>query len=713
MIAKYHGRIWSTAALREKSFITREGVSVLGIADAAEAIGMRALVIAATIDMLEKEVPLPCIVHWRQKHFVVLYKVRKGRFYVADPAFGKLSYSREEFMEAWLPRQHADQQKAEGIVMLLEPGPEFFETESDPGEQRKGFRFLLPYLRPFRQPIVQLMLGLAVGSLLQLAFPFLTQAIIDYGVNYQNIDFVYLILLGQLMLFASQTLIGIIRAWLLLHIGARVSISLKSDFLIRLMKMPVRYFDGKSIGDLLQRLRDHNRIERFLSSTTLQILFSLFNFVVFGLILAWYNMTIFAVFGIGTLLYVVWVLYFLKMRARLDHKHFEAAAENRSNLIQLIQGVRELKLNNSERKRRWRWEGIQVRLYRIAAKSLALAQMQQIGGLFFNELKNIFITILAAKAVIDGQMTLGMMLAVQYILGQLNAPIAQFISFATTTQDAKISLERLEEIHSAPQIAETATTHRPVPTERDISIPEPLAFRYGGSGTPQVLDDITLRIPEGKVTAIVGASGSGKTTLLRLLLRFYRPTKGGIHVGPADLQSIAGAEWRRHVGVVMQDGFLFSDTVAANIAESSEDGSIDRDRLEQAVHVANIGRFIEHLPNGYNTQIGPDGLPLSGGQKQRLLIARAVYKQPDYLFFDEATSSLDASNERIIMDRLQDFYKGRTVVIIAHRLSTVRHADQILVMDEGRIVESGDHDSLVMARGSYYTLIRNQLELGS
>ncbi len=711
MIAKFHGKEYPIDFLRQKSNITRTGVSLAGISEAAEDIGFHTMAVSLDFDTLESEAPLPLIAHWRQMHFVVVYKIEKNVVFVADPSHGLIQYSKKDFIAGWIGK-NADKYNLEGYLLLLEPTPKFYET--DPSEKKEyGFRFLLWYFKPYKKYILQLFMGLAIGSLLQLIFPFLTQAVVDYGINYQNINFIYLILIAQLTLFISQTSVELIRGWILLHMTSRININLISDFLIKLMRLPISFFDSKNTGDIVQRIYDHDRVQGFLSNTTLNTLFSAFNLVIFGIVLAYYNLTIFATFMAGSLIYIGWTLIFLKRRAELDFKRFDQSANNQSSIYQLISGMQEIKLNGSERRRRWEWEAIQIKLFKVSIKSLSLSQTQNTGGQFFNELKNILITFIAAKAVIDGNLTLGMMLSVQYIIGQLNLPINNFITFIQTGQDAKISLERLAEIHSKKdeeEVQEDFITD--LPEHRTIKIKN-LSFRYGGKTSPNVLKNISLEIPEGKVTAIVGASGSGKTTLIKLLLKFYEPTKGTISIGNTKLNNISTRFWRKNCGTVMQDGFIFSDSVSRNITESRSEGIIDKTRLSHSAYVANIDTFIEELPLGYQTKIGSSGTNISGGQKQRVLIARSVYKNPTYIFFDEATSALDANNEKVIMERLQDFYKDKTVVIVAHRLSTVKNADQIIVLDKGQVIEQGDHDKLTKQKGMYYTLVKNQLELGN
>ena len=710
MVAAHYGKRYKLDTLRERSYISREGVSLLGIAQAAESIGFRTMGVKLGMDQLIEEAPLPAIIHWRQDHFVVLYKItgKKGRekFHVADPAGGMVRFSREEFMRCWASTTENNEKK--GIALILEPGPDLYSAPDEEVDKTK-FGFLFSYLTPYRKLIIQLFLGLILGSLLQLAFPFLTQAIVDHGIGTRNLSFIYLVLTAQLVLTLSRASVDFIRNWILLHIGTRINISLISDFLSKLMRLPMKFFDTKLIGDLMQRIGDHRRIETFLTGTTLSILFSLVNLVVFGLVLLYYHLTIFLVFIAGSFLYGLWVYIFLRRRAELDHKRFAQMSANQSNLIQLIQGMQEIKLQNCEQQKRWEWESIQARLFRIGIRGLALRQYQHSGALMLNEIKNIVITVIAATAVIDGTMTLGMMLAVQYIIGQLNSPIEQLIGFFNTTQDARISLERMGEIHERSDEEDPERERlQDIPAGSGIEVKN-VTFQYEGPESELVLDGVSISILSGKQTALVGTSGSGKTTLLKLLLGFYPPVEGGIDIGNRKLDMYSLRQWRRHCGVVMQDGFIFSDTIANNIAPGVE--NIDKNKLLDAVKIANIDEFIERLPLGFNTRIGSEGHGLSQGQKQRLLIARAVYKDPDYIFFDEATNALDANNEKVILENLQEFFKGRTVVVVAHRLSTVKNADRIIVLEKGKIVESGTHSELIDKKGAYYILVKNQLEL--
>ncbi len=707
MVAKYYGKAISLQELRELAQTTREGSSILGISNAAEKIGFWTLGVKVTFEQMVEDATFPCIAYWNQQHFVVVYKIKHDTVFVADPSHGLLKYTKAEFLKSWA----GDGPK--GILLLLEPSPEFDEEESVSDKvvtKPKGFSFLFKYLFRYKKLLVQLVISLLAGSLLQLIFPFLTQSIVDIGVQNNDIKFIYLILFAQLMLFFGRTTIEIIRSWILMHISSRINISLVSDFFVKLMKLPISFFDTKMTGDIMQRIDDHQRIESFLTSSTLNILFSFVNLMVFSCVLAYYNVTIFAVFAMGSALYFVWILFFLKRRADLDFKRFTQNSQNQSKVMELITGMQEIKLHNAERQKRWQWENIQVRLFKINLKGLALEQTQNEGSNLINELKNIFITFLAAKLVIDGQITLGMMLSISYIIGQLNSPIMQLVSFTQHLQDAKLSLERLSEIHNKQN--EESTSNEITDVDPDASIVfKDVSFQYVGMHRDMILKNLDLTIPANKVTAIVGTSGSGKTTLMKLALKFYEPNTGEIHLAHQDLNTISPTAWRNQCGVVMQEGFIFSDTIAGNIAVGEDD--IDKQKLLHAVKIANIKEHIESLPLRYNTKIGMEGIGLSTGQKQRILIARAVYKNPDYLFFDEATSALDANNERVIMNNLNQFFKGKTVLVIAHRLSTVKNADQIIVLDQGKIVEMGHHTELAAFKGAYYELVKNQLELGS
>lgn len=709
MIAKFYGCEYSSEYLRNNTFITKEGVSMLDLSDAAEKIGFRTMGVMITLNQLRTEVPLPCILHWNHRHFVVCYKIKRDKYYIADPASKKMIYNEEELAQCWCNAKVSENKL--GTDLLLEPRSTFYDQKSLEDKKEHKFYFFFCYLTPYKREISQLFLGMLIVSILQLIMPFLTQGLVDTGIRDGNLSFITLILISQLVIFIAGLSVDFIRSWILLHINTRINIALISDFLAKLMRLPLHFFDTKMIGDIMQRIGDHNRIESFMTSSSINTFFSFVNFVVFAFVLAYYDLIILGLFLLGNGLYVIWILSFMKYRRELDVKRFSQAAGEQSNLFQMITGMQDIKLNNCETEKRWEWERIQVKLFKISIKGLALGQYQQLGSVFFNQTTNILISFTAARAVVSGEMTLGMMMSLTYIVGQLTAPIEQFIGFARSFQDAKISLERLGEIHQREDEEQTlALKVNALPDNKALLI-EDVSFSYDGADRDYVLEHINLTIPQHKVTAIVGASGSGKTTLIKLLLGFYEPNKGNIKVGDLSLKNMNPHVWRACTGCVMQDGFIFSDSIAKNIAIGAE--VIDKERLLHAVTVANIRDFIDSLPLGYNTKIGMEGNGVSQGQRQRILIARAVYKNPEFIFLDEATNALDANNEREIMEHLHQFYKGRTVVVVAHRLSTVRDADNIVVLDKGQVVEEGTHEELTARRGVYYKLVKNQLELGS
>ncbi len=712
MIFKHYGKEISLERLKAATQVNMSGVSLFGISETAEKYGFRTISAKLSFEQLLGDIPLPCILHWDQNHYVVLTpSIKSNKITVADPAKGLVTYTKKEFLQHWISTNEGGIDY--GVVLLLAPTPAFYTDNDDDLVELKAKRLstVSKYLYPYKKLVFQLVVGLLLGSLLQLIAPFLTQSIVDMGVSTGNLHFVYIVLFAQLALFAGRLSVDFIRSWILYHISSRINISILTDFLIKLMKLPAGYFDSRKTGDILQRMNDHHRIQDFLTGTSLTTLFSLFNLVIFSVVLASYNLSIFLTFTLASVLYFLWIMVFLDKRKQLDHKRFDIAAAEQSKTIQLIQGMQEIKLHGCETSKRWEWEHLQAKIFKLGVKSLALNQWQQIGAFFINEGKNIFITFLAAQAVINGQMTLGGMLAIQYIIGQLNSPIEQMIEFTQGWQLAKISLDRLNEIHTLQDEEPVGKVfEQELPLNKTIDLKN-VSFAYPGIGNEPVLKNINLYIPEGKTTAIVGTSGSGKTTLLKVLLKFHEIQKGTIKVGEHDLNNLSHRHWRKNIGVVMQENFIFSDTIAANIAVGEE--NINPKKLREAAKVANVLDFIQGLPLGFNTKIGAEGNGISTGQKQRILIARVVYKNPDYIFFDEATNSLDANNEMVIMENLSDFFKNKTVIVVAHRLSTVKNADQIIVLNKGIITEQGTHHELTSSKMEYYSLVKNQLELAN
>lgn len=709
MIAKHYGRNISMNYLREKSFIGKDGVSLLGISEAAESTGFRTEGLRLNFAQLKNDVNLPCIVHWNQNHFVVVYKINSKKVYVSDPAHGRIAYSHDEFLKSWASTKLEGELM--GICLQLTTTPDFYK-HTDEETDKSSFRFVFNYLREFRPLIIQLLLGIFLAIVLQIIMPFLFRVVVDKGIIIPNLNLITTIFIAQIVLVASRFLISFFRNWILLHIGSKINIYLISDFLIKLMKLPISYFDSKSTGDFIQRISDHKRIELFMSQTLLNLFYSVITIIILGIVLLIFSVKLFLVFAIGVILFIVWTLFFMHKRREIDNKKFAQLTENQNSIIQIIQGMQDIKLNNCEKQKRWEWESIQARIFRINVKGLTLHENQHAGALFFNEFKDIIIIFLAAKMVLNGQqLTLGGMLAISYILGQLSGPLNQVIEFMHNTQDAKISLERMAEVHNSKNEVEEEKLYIDtfIP-KQDITLSN-VSFQYEGPHSPYVLKDLNFTIPANKVTAVVGTSGSGKTTLIKLLLNFYRPVRGEIKVGSETLNEINPNLWRTHCGVVLQDGYIFSDTIAKNIALSDE--NIDVQKLFESCRLAKVDEILKKLPLGINTKIGSNGLGLSQGQKQRILIARALYKNPSIIFFDEATNALDAQNERAILENMGNFFQNRTVVVVAHRLSTVKNADQIIVLEDGLIAEIGTHKQLIDKKGKYFNLVQNQLELGA
>jgi ATP-binding cassette, subfamily B, bacterial len=710
MVASKYGKQFSLQYLRDNSFITKDGVSLLGITEASKKIGFDTLSVKLTIEKLIKEKEsLPCILHWNQNHFIVLKKIHKNKytgkyhFYVSDPAHGNIILNTTTFKKSWI----ADQDK--GVALFLLPTPQFY-TQSNAIKYPITLNYILTYLKPYKQRLGIMFALLLLGSLLTLALPFLTQNLIDKGINAKNLNVITIILLAQLSIFLGGMTFQIIYNWLILYVGTKVSITIVTNFLKKIFQLSVKYFETKLMGDFNQRIQDNERIEHFLTSQSLLTFFSMITFSVFFGVLWYYDFKILLVYLVLTVLSILWSYYWLKKRKVLDYFRFQNRSENQESIYEILNGVTEMKLNQFEDFKRKKWEEIQQKLFQINIKILKIDQVQISGFEFINQLKNILVTFFAATYVVKGTMTLGQLLSVSYIVGQMNSPINQLVAFFRSLQDAKLSLERLNEVQNHP--IEEKATQIPIliVAETDINLKN-ISFQYSGPQSPYVLKDINFAIAAGKVTAIVGASGSGKTTLMKLLLKFYEPTQGELIFNSENINNISPKSLRENCGVVMQDGYIFSDTIERNIATGDE--NIDKEKLHNAVKIANIQEFVSSLPLGYNTKIGASGNGISGGQKQRILIARAVYKNPHYIFFDEATSALDAENEKIIHDNLQQFFKGKTVLIIAHRLSTVKNADQIIVLKNGTVAETGNHQQLVKNKADYFNLVKNQLELGN
>jgi ATP-binding cassette subfamily B protein len=704
MICEYYGQYVTIQKLRELTKVSKSGVSIYAISEAAKQIGFLTTCIKSNVESVEVDATMPSILHWNHNHYVILYKIKKGKYYLIDPAIGKLEYSIEEFKSNW------ETHNSEGVVLLLENtktnNKDYFAKNE---KNKKTFYTLYQYFVKQKQLFTQLIIAIVAISLIQVAFPFLTQNIVDKGINNKDVNFLILVLVGQFMLLTGRVVIDFLRSWILLHISVRINISLLKDFLSKLMKLPMSFFDTKNMGDIFNRIADHKRIEQFLTVTSLSTIFSLITFLVFSIMLLSYNLILFFISIVASVIYFLWSYYFLKKRKELDYKKFNISSKNQNNLLQIVEGIHEIKLNNAEKLKMYNWENVQSDMFEIDTKSLLLGQVQQSGSFMINEFKNITLTFLTAYSVIKGEITLGQMMAIQYIIGQLNSPINQFISLLNTYQDAKISMDRVNEIHTILDETQLGSNENLLLSSQDVLIKE-MSFCYPGS-IINALQDINLKIENGKTTAIVGSSGSGKTTLLKLILKYYPLTNGSIQVGNINLNEINHTLWRKQCGSVLQDGYIFSDTIANNISPATL--NYDKEKMNKAVKLANIEEFIETLPSGINTVIGLEGNGISQGQKQRLLIARSFYKNPNLIVFDEATNSLDTENENIIMKNIKEYFHGKTMIVVAHRLSTVKEADNIVVLDKGKVVEMGTHLELISQQGRYFKLIKNQLEISN
>jgi len=725
MVAEYFGQNYALDYLREKCHITKVGVSLLGISEAAEAIGLHSIGAKMEIGQLQEIVQeAPVILHWKENHFVVVYKAPKpgknGIYHIADPAAGFITYTEEEFKEQWIgmkpeavseiERYSGNGGKQIGYCLLLEPTPAFYnEPQSDGLKHPTDLRQIWKYFVPHKKIFIQLLIGMIVSSGIMLVAPFLTQALVDKGIHKQDLNFIYLILAGQLALFAGGSIADIIRSKLLLHMGTRINISMVSDFLAKMLRLPIAFFERHITGDLMQRMNDHHRIESLLTVSSLNTVFSLINFIVLSVVLAVYHLPIFLLFLLGSSLGLGWMILFLMKRKKIDFRFFDLYSKESNKVIEIMTGMQDIKISNSMKQKRWEWEAIQGNLYKLKIKSLTIAQFQNIGSAIFKQGTSILITFLAAKGVIDGQLSLGTMFAITMIVGQLSSPLEHMHELVTSLQDARLGMDRINDVMiQKDEDPEDEAAIQAIPDQEDIRLQQ-ITFGYGSEQLEPVLKNISIEIPAGKVTAIVGASGSGKTTLMKLLLRFYDAKHGTILLGGINFKNLHHGAWREKCGVVMQDGQLFSGTIADNIAMGHEK---DFNSILKASRIANCDEFISSLPMGYMTEVGSEGIALSAGQTQRILLARAVYKNPSYLFLDEATSSLDANNEKTVIENLNTYFEGRTVVVVAHRLSTVKNADQLIVLDKGEVVEIGSHLELTYKKGVYYTLVKNQLDLG-
>lgn len=707
MVASHYGKDYPLSYLRSLSHLTREGVSVAGIRDALEKIGANSASFEMTMEQLRTKCPLPAILHWEQNHFVVLYDVKqhkltkKWTYFVANPAYGKHGFSESSFEKYWL---NGDT----GIVIAVEPQEEFYDKKTVK-EKHSLTRFARKYVWPFRWELSQSALSMLFGMLLALVTPFLTQAMVDDGINMRNMGLILNILFAQLSLFIGTFIMGLISSHVSLYMSTRININILSDYLGKLLKLPMTFFDTKSVGDYQQRLGDHGRLQNFITYSTLQTLFSIVSAPFYLAIIGWYSMVILSVYLLLTGLSTVWMIYFFRRRKALDYEQFKVNSENQNKQYELMSGITDIKLNGYDDYKMEEWRTLQERSYQMNVKMLKLGQIQETGFTLIGQLRNIFITCWIAAEVVNGHLTLGMMMSISAIIGLVNGPLSQLIGFLQQFQDAKISLERSEEVHLCANEDSIAQVDIPIDTPQDIEVNN-LTFSYTGSIGQPALKNVSFTIPAGKKTAIVGESGSGKTTLMKLLLKFYEPTKGEIKLGGKNLKNFSAKSIRRASGIVMQDNFIFSDTIKRNIILGEQENN---EQLKRALTTACLNEFIKKQPLGVNTKIGAEGIGVSGGEKQRIMIARAAYKRPAYLMLDEATSSLDAENEKNITQNLENDFKGRTQIVIAHRLSTVKNADRIIVLRNGEVVEEGNHVELIAQHGYYYQLIHNQLELAN
>ena len=697
MMCSFYGKNISQQRVRNLAPVSRDGVSLLALSEAAIELGFDAKNYKLDFEDLLSEINVPFVAHLVTNHFVIVHKIEKGNVFIADPEKGLIKITKKEFKKLW-----CNEGTNCGIILNLEPTDKFHDKEYN--DDQKYFKMIYSKIIIYKKLLFFLFLGMLLGSVFQLILPVLTQTLVDKGINPKNLDIVKLVILGQLVLIFSRNTVELVRSRLIMHIGNKLNLRLIYEFLVKLVSLPISFFEKKIISDILQRIGDNYRIENFVTYYFLSIIFVVINFLLFGTILIFYNFNIFLIFIIASILYFLWILSFLKKRKALDTEKFIVRSENQNMVIQLIRGIQDIKLNNAGEIKINEWAKTQTSLYNLNIKSLTINQYQQAGAIIINELKNLLITYLAAAYVISGEITLGMMFAIQYLIGQLSLPIEQFVSFLHSAQDAKISLERLSEINSIE--SEKSGEKKLSFGNKGITVSN-LSFQYGNKYTDYVLKNINAKIPLGSKTAIVGESGSGKTTFIKMLLGIYKPVEGNIFIGNDNIDDLEINYWRSACGVVMQDGYIFQDTIENNITLG--DDKIDYKKLNEAVRLSNINELVDSLPLKLKTKIGNEGNGLSEGQKQRLLIARAFYKQPEILFLDEATNSLDSRNEISIMNFIETVFRGKTLIIAAHRLSTIKNADLILVLNKGLLVEQGTHLDLVNSKGYYYKLFNNQL----
>lgn len=707
MIARHYGKNYSLEFFRKNAFIGKEGISMLGLSMAAEKAGMHSLCAKISIEQLANEIILPCILHWDNKHYVICHKVSGKKnltFHICDPAFGCMKVCQKELYRHWISGKFEGEEV--GVAMQIEPGINFHNKGIKKAPHKFSMKYFLKYIMPHKWSILQLLLGALVLISLGYISPFISQAIVDIGILKKDLAFIILMVIAQIIINTSKTIIIFFQSWISLRMNTIINVNLVSNYLNKLSQMPMSFFESKTMGDILQRIGDHDRIKSFLMNDTINVIFSITTFIAFVVVLGIYNIHILSIFLLGNAVYVTWVLSFMKYRKELDNKAFHESALLQNNMVQFIQGMQEIKLNCIEREKCWEWEHLQARLYKISRKAMLLGQIQSAGSLIFSSTTGVVLSYITAQKVVTGEMTLGMMTSLSFILGQVAAPIGSFIGFAQRYQDAKISLERLADIHSQDDEHKEYEEKKSIlPKDKNIILNK-VSFSYSGNINNLVLKNISIQIPQNKITAIVGKSGCGKTTLIKLLQGLYKPLSGEIMIGDTVLENINKYVWRNHIGAVMQDGYIFSDSISKNITLHNE---VDIQKLESVLKAVNLNDFIQSLPHGYDTKIGNDGMQLSQGQRQRILLARILYRKPQVVFLDEATNALDTQNEFYIMNNIRELLYNHTIIIVAHRLSTIKKADNIIVIDNGEVIEQGTHERLLEQKGTYFQLINTQL----